>query len=285
MEGTELPSGLATTALGVAMVRAIESSRPDRLFNDPYAQVFVDAVPGAFAVEQETARTDEEGMGKWGALLWAHVVVRTRFFDDYLLDAARKGIRQVVLLAAGLDMRALRLSWPDGVRLYEVDQPEVLGFKDQVLAGRGAHPSCERIEVGVDLRQEWGRLLVAARLRPREPTAWLAEGVLTYLSDVEATRLLAGLSEESGPGCRLAFECDGLGSEESRAKAMETPAMDAYTSLWKGGLTRAAAVSWLTAHGWDPEVNDEAAVAASYDRTDVASLSPGGSFVTASRRW
>lgn len=79
MGETEPPSGLSKTALGVAMVRAIESARPDRLFDDPHAQAFVDAVPGAFAAEETAARADEDGLGAWGALFWAHGVVRTRF--------------------------------------------------------------------------------------------------------------------------------------------------------------------------------------------------------------
>lgn len=68
-----------------------------------------------------------------GAAFSSAGVVRTRFYDDYLLAAARAGCRQVVLLAAGLDTRAFRLMWPAGVTVFELDLPAVLGFKDRVL--------------------------------------------------------------------------------------------------------------------------------------------------------
>src|SRR5674476_1325463 len=89
------------------MVRAHESRRADRLFNDPYAVAFLMAAPGAFDMEQRAAEAGAGDMALWGATLWSHAVIRTRFFDDYLLDATARGIRQVVLLAAGLDTRGL----------------------------------------------------------------------------------------------------------------------------------------------------------------------------------
>src|SRR3712207_8045357 len=62
-----------------------------------------------------------------------YVVVRTRFFDDFLLYACwGAGVRQVVLLAAGMDTRAFRLNWPSGTRLYELDRPVVLAAKEEV---------------------------------------------------------------------------------------------------------------------------------------------------------
>ena len=64
--------------------------------------------------------------------------VRTHFFDAYFADAAPAGIRQVVILAAGLDSRAYRLAWPDGTVVYEIDLPKVLEYKAETLAGHGA---------------------------------------------------------------------------------------------------------------------------------------------------
>jgi len=111
------------------------------LFNDPYAEAFLMAAPGAFDAQQRAAEAGAGDMASWGAALWSHAVIRTRFFDDYLLDATARGIRQVVLLAAGLDTRAYRLRWPHGVRVYELDLPEVMGFKGEVLTERGPHRS------------------------------------------------------------------------------------------------------------------------------------------------
>ncbi len=124
------------TALGLAVVRARESLREDRLFNDPYAQAFVDAAPGAFPGEP-TSAGDLAALGplaSLGAVFCFHAVLRTRFFDDYLRTATVAGCRQVVLLAAGLDSRAFRLPWPDDVRVFELDLPEVLAFKEAELA-------------------------------------------------------------------------------------------------------------------------------------------------------
>ena len=64
--------------------------------------------------------------------------------------AAAAGVRQIVLLAAGLDSRAYRLDWPDGTVIYEPDQPQVLEFKREVLAGNEAEPKVERREIAVE---------------------------------------------------------------------------------------------------------------------------------------
>lgn len=109
VSGGGLPVGVGKTAIGVALVRVQESRRPDRLFADPYAEAFLAAAPRAFEVEQRAAAAGTGDMASWGAAFSSHAVTRTRFFDDYLLAATEAGIRQVVLLAAGLDTRAFRL--------------------------------------------------------------------------------------------------------------------------------------------------------------------------------
>src|SRR4051812_30613145 len=105
----------------MARVRAGESARPDRLFDDPYAAMFATAFAGALP---ERPSTGDTAGSRFGVRMVVHATIRTRFYDDYLLDACTTGIRQVVLLAAGLDARAYRLEWPGGVRLFEVDLPE-----------------------------------------------------------------------------------------------------------------------------------------------------------------
>jgi methyltransferase (TIGR00027 family) len=178
MSDSELPGGVGKTALGVAMVRAHESRRDDQLFDDPYAEAFVAAAPHAFDAEQRAAAAGGD-MASWGRAFWARAVVRTRFFDDYVLDAAAGSIRQVVLLAAGLDTRAFRLSWPRGMCRYELDLPAMLRFKERVLAERTAVARCERIAVAVALRTDWAVPLRDAGFQADSPTAWLAEGLLT----------------------------------------------------------------------------------------------------------
>lgn len=256
-----------------------ESRRPDPLFDDPYAQAFVAAAPGAFPEDQQRATSG--GLARLGAVFFFHGVIRTRRFDDYLLAATTAGCRQVVLLAAGLDTRAFRLTWPDGVRLFELDLPQVLAFKEEVLAAQHAVPRCQRVVLPADLRQDWSAVLTTAGFQPAQPTAWLAEGLLIYLSADQAARLLTAVGELSAPTSQLAFEHGNIADTSLLAQAHAIPAMDQYTSLWKGGLG-ANPPDWLSRHGWQIHTHDRAALAASYGR--AAPASSNGGFVTAVRR-
>jgi methyltransferase (TIGR00027 family) len=252
--------GVSRTALGVARVRARESARDDRLFDDPLAALFVAAagVPGA----DEGAAA---GAGNpLGAALAFQIVVRTRFFDDQLRDACRNGCRQVVLIAAGLDGRAFRLDWPDGVRLFEVDLPEVLAFKDAVLAEHGVAPRCARHAVAADLRGDWPATLAAAGFDAGRPTAWLSEGLLIYLGAADAAAVLAAVEAQSAPGSRLALESGG-GHAWLRGQAEATPGAGHLASLWQGGLGEDVA-EWLRARGWETRTHPLAALAAGYGR-------------------
>jgi methyltransferase (TIGR00027 family) len=269
------------TALGVAAVRARESRRPDRLFADPYAQAFLDAAPGV--IPEELTGRDLAALGPMaalGAVFAAHGVLRTRFFDDYLLAATTAGCRQVVLLAAGLDTRGFRLAWPAGVRLFEVDLPDVLGFKERVLAGRSVRPRCARAVVPTDLRGNWADALAAVGFQPAIPTAWLAEGLLVYLSAEQASTLLTGIGALSAPGSHLAFERGGIADNSLLAQASAMPAMAEYTRLWHGGLGPDVS-DWLGGHGWRVRTHDRAVLATSYGRPDPDSAS--GDFLTAIR--
>ena len=270
---------MAKTALGMARVRAEESRRPDRLFDDPYAQAFLAAAPGAFAADQERATSG--GLARLGAVFFFHGVIRTRFFDDYLIVATAVGCGQVVLLAAGLDTRAFRLAWPDGVRLFELDLPRLLAFKERVLAAQHAVPRCQRAVLPADLREDWPAVLTTAGFQPAQPTAWLAEGLLTYLSADQAARLFTTVAELSAPTSQLSFEQGTIADTSLLAQARAIPAMDQYTALWKGGLGTGAS-DWLTRHGWQAQSHDRAALAVAYGRA-VPAASSGG-FVTAIRR-
>src|SRR5690349_254888 len=104
-------AGVGVTALAVADARARESERGDRLFEDPYARAFADAAREALAPRQDGAGESIDIR----AVRDAYIAVRTRFFDDALLEAVSNGgCRQVVVLGAGLDARAYRLGWPKG---------------------------------------------------------------------------------------------------------------------------------------------------------------------------
>ncbi|HET6500023.1 MAG TPA: SAM-dependent methyltransferase [Amycolatopsis sp.] len=265
---------VSKTALGVAMLRARESRRPDRLFDDPYAQLFVDAGGAVVPVPDAAARA-----GAGSLVRYAQVPVRTRFYDDYLLGATAAGCRQVVLPAAGLDTRAFRLAWPEGVRLFELDLPGVLEFKESVLAGR-VTPRCARTVVPADLRADWPDKLLAAGFRPGAATAWLIEGLLIYLSYDEAARMLTAVGELSAPCSRVSFEYHPRAGDGFISRARETPGMREVTALWKGGLGERA-LDWLTEHGWRPRTSLSSALAEEYGRPGEG-VDVGG-FVTAER--
>jgi methyltransferase (TIGR00027 family) len=248
--------GVARTALGVARVRAHESNRPDRLFDDPYAAAFVAAAPDA------TVQTPSGDSKAVRLAFAAHAIIRTRYYDDYLLAA---GLPQVVLLAAGLDTRALRLPWAAGTHVYEVDLPEVLAFKQHVLDSADATPNCRRTTVPADLRTDWPTALTDAGFDPTRPTAWLVEGLLIYLDNDAAGRLLTDISARSAPGSQVAFEYTTTATADLLTRARATSAMTGYSALWRGGLA-GDYVDWLRAHGWRPTVHPLADLAAGYDR-------------------
>jgi methyltransferase (TIGR00027 family) len=273
-----ISGGVGKTALGVAMVRARESQRPDRLFDDRYAEAFVRAAPHAFDREQRAAALSPEQSGQ-GARFALDVIVRTRFFDDYLEAATRAGIGQVVLLGAGLDTRAYRLGWPADTTIYELDQPGMLAFKQHVLDGQHAVPRCRRVTLGTDLRTAWGTGLLATGLARDQPTAWLAEGLLIYLSPDEASALLTGVGDLSPPGSQLAFEYHPDATRAIQARARQLPTMAEYTALWRGGLPNAP--GWLAEHGWHTDRHDRASLAAHYGQTSTDPLT--GGFITAVR--
>ncbi|MDT3396291.1 SAM-dependent methyltransferase [Streptomyces sp. B1866] len=277
-------TGVSRTALGVAILRARESAREDRLFEDPYARGFADAAPEAVpeAALPEDGQAERGAPESLGAVFYGQIVLRTRVFDDYLLDAAGSGCAQVVLLAAGLDTRAFRLAWPPGLRLFELDLPELFAFKEEVLRGQGTRPRCERTVVPADLREDWPAALVAAGFRPDAPTAWLAEGLLAYLSAEEAERLLTGVGSLSAPGSRLSFEHIERGREEAVAdiRARTGGTAEHVIGLWKGGMGPRTP-QWLTEHGWHTEIRPSAELAKSYGRSFAEP--PRGGFLTAVR--
>jgi methyltransferase (TIGR00027 family) len=266
MSGGELAE-VSRTAIGVALVRAVESQRPDRLFDDPFAGRFLAAAPDYVNERAERARSfGTTGPSPMSVALAAHIAVRTRFYDTYLLQATAEGCRQVVLLAAGLDARGYRLAFEKGVRLFELDLPPVLSFKDKVLAGQA--PTCERIAVPVDLSQEWAEPLRRAGFDPAAPTAWLIEGLLIYLTRHETVRLLDTVNALSAPGSRVSFEQSVATRTAGGVEHYKNIGqMTDIVALWKGGLGEDA-VAFLERRGWQAGSVDRKATAESYGRTD-----------------
>ncbi|WP_029117047.1 class I SAM-dependent methyltransferase [Mycobacterium sp. URHB0044] len=258
----DITTSVGATALFVAAARALEAQRDEPLAVDPYAAVFCRAVGGEWSdlvdgSQDDTADDDGPAQGRLRSDFGQHFVsfqgARTKYFDAYFADASDAGVRQIVILAAGLDSRAYRLPWPDGTVVYELDQPQVLAFKREVLTAHGDAPRAERREVPVDLRDDWPTALVTSGFDPSKPSAWIAEGLLIYLPASAQEQLFAGIDALSSPGSRVAVE-EGRpmpqdAFEAKRAEERAEGADGTFFTLVYNEL-HAPAEDWFGAKGW-----------------------------------
>ena len=252
---------VGATALGVAAARAVETSGPNPLIRDDFAQTLVSSAGPAWArlADPELAWLDDDPYGQRAHRLGIdYQAVRTHFFDEYFGNAVSAGIRQVVILAAGLDSRAYRLNWPAGTAVYEIDQPKVLGYKTGILESHGAVPTARRRPVPVDLRDDWPAALAAAGFDRTQPTAWLAEGLLPYLPSDAQDRLFEMFTSLSAPGSQVAIEAFGMNSRSNSQRWLrmrERLGLDVNVqALTYHEPDRSDAVQWLTDHGWQVNV-------------------------------
>ncbi len=206
----DLVSSVGATATMVAAARAVASEGTNPIINDPFAAPLVRAVGLDFfrrLVDGDIVPSQAYvGSEKDMALETDSIAVRTRFFDDFFLNAARDGIRQSVILAAGLDARAYRLGWPPGSVVYEVDQPKVVEFKSTAMSNLGATPAADRRTVSIDLREDWPAALRRSGFDVTQPTSWSAEGLLMYLPPEAQDRLFDNITDLSAPASLLATE-------------------------------------------------------------------------------
>jgi methyltransferase (TIGR00027 family) len=239
---------LGRTAVGVAAIRAAESDRPDRLFDDPYAKAF--ALAGGYVASATAPPASEEKIARRrGLISW--VTVRTRFLDDLVLSASAGPCRQIVILGAGLDSRAFRLAWPKGTRLWELDLADVIEFKEGVIRAHGWQPRCERITVPIDLSEDWGGRLTGAGFDPSSPAAWLVEGLLAYLPTEVADTLVGCAAALSVPGSRMGLTMAATDRLDQWRQTHPDGARDPgdYVGLWQS-TAPADPVGWLASHGW-----------------------------------
>ncbi|WP_031349248.1 class I SAM-dependent methyltransferase [Mycobacterium avium] len=206
----DLASSVGATATMVAAGRAMATKDPRGLIDDPFAEPLVRAVGVDFFTKMMDGELDLDAIENATPVRIQSMVdgmaVRTKYFDDYFVDATDAGVRQVVILASGLDSRAYRLPWPAGTVVYEIDQPRVIEFKSNTLAEVGAEPTATRRTIPIDLRGDWPAALSAAGFDPAAPTAWLAEGLLIYLPPEAQDRLFDNITALSAPGSTIATE-------------------------------------------------------------------------------
>ncbi|HTZ16106.1 MAG TPA: class I SAM-dependent methyltransferase [Mycobacterium sp.] len=262
----DIATSVGTTAVMVAAARAAETDRTDPLIRDPYAKLLVsEAGTGVWENMLDGSLLDKvEAIDPEAAAVFQHMrsyqAVRTHFFDAYFIGAVAVGIRQVVILASGLDSRAYRLDWPAGTQAFEIDQPKVLAYKSATLAANGATPSADRHEVPIDLRQDWPAALADAGFDPKAPTAWLAEGLLMYLPADAQDRLFTQITELSAPGSRIAVETAANHADERRQEMRDRlqrvadklgiqRTVDIQDLIYHDD-DRADVADWLNDHGW-----------------------------------
>lgn len=303
----EITESVGATALGVASARAAETESDNPLIQDPFARVFLDTVGdgvwnwhGGRDLPQELVDAEPDLPLQMEAMV-SYMASRTKFFDSFFLTAAKSGIKQAVILAAGLDARSWRLPWPDGVTVYELDQDKVLDFKLSTLTDHGAQAAVNRIGVAVDLRHDWPKVLVEAGFDPSQPSVWSAEGLMPYLPAAAQDLLFERINGLTAPGSRVAVEALGptFLDEEIRSKRRERmervrevaakidpqreiPRTD---ELWYFE-EREPVGEWFARHGWDVRVTPAAELMEGFGRSaapSVKDLVPGNEFVFATR--
>jgi methyltransferase (TIGR00027 family) len=256
----DIVSSVGYTALLVAGWRALHALDPQSLVRDEYAKHFIAASKDPYLTGVLAEPGTSEGARAFPRLYG----VQTRFFDEFFADAAAGGIRQAVIIAAGLDARAFRLAWPTGTTVFELDQPKVLEFKARVLAEHGIEPTARRIPVATDLRVDWSIPLGQAGFDAQLPTAWSVEGILPYLTGAAQDALFARISELSAPGSRLAIGALGSCFDRDQLSALEAtyPGLNAsgdvdFSTLTYDEATKTKPAQWLAEHGWtvDPVRN------------------------------
>jgi methyltransferase (TIGR00027 family) len=173
---------VSDTARWVAVYRAMETERPDRIFSDPFAR--------RLAGERGQAIVDEMKRGR--SMAWA-MIVRTAVFDELILNVIRREkVDLVVNLACGLDTRAWRLDLPSALRWVDVDFPVMIDYKTEIM--KNEHTVCKYEAIATDLTDDAARTALFKRLGESSQRALvISEGLLIYLTPEQVTNLASGL--------------------------------------------------------------------------------------------
>ena len=304
----DITQSVGATALGVAAARAAETESEHPLINDPFARVFVDAAGegmwSIYANPELLAKAIElePDMQARLRLMIDFMATRTAFFDEFFLNAARSGVRQVVILAAGLDARTWRLPWPDGTVVYELDQPKVLEFKSNTLREHGAQPTAKLVNVPIDLRQDWPKAVQEAGFDASLPCVWSAEGLVRYLPAQAQELLFERIHSLSVAGSWVAANVPGKGFTDAdrvrrqredmarmraaAAKLVNTEIAD-FDDLWYPE-ERTPVDGWLREHGWDVSTATFEELMSRYGREvpqGAEDVMPPTVYVSAQRRY
>ncbi|CAM4474967.1 Putative S-adenosyl-L-methionine-dependent methyltransferase [Mycobacterium basiliense] len=301
-----ITESVGATALGVAAARAAETESDDPLIHDPFARIFVDAAgDGMWTLFANpallAAASDIEPLVRTRVRqMIDFMAARTAFFDEFFLGAADADVRQVVILASGLDSRAWRLPWPNGTVVYELDQPRVLEFKSATLSRHGARPTAKLVNIPIDLRQDWPAALRDSGFDASKASAWSAEGLVRYLPARAQDLLFERIDALSPAGSWLAanvpeegfLDPDLVRRQHEDMRRMRAAAgklveiqMPDVEELWYAE-ERTVLADWLADRGWEASVTTSAELLAHHGRpvpNDSEGPIPPTLFVSARR--
>jgi methyltransferase (TIGR00027 family) len=171
---------VSDTARWVAVYRARETERPDAHFRDPFARRLAGKRGEQIAQSMPLGRDNDWSM-----------ITRTCLGDDFINEQVREGVDMVINLAAGLDARPYRMQLPPTLQWIEIDLPEILAYKEEIL--REDKPVCALERIRLNLADAAARRQVFAELGQRASKALIiSEGLLIYLTPED----VAGLAQD-----------------------------------------------------------------------------------------
>jgi methyltransferase (TIGR00027 family) len=250
--------GVSDTALWVAYFRARENERGDALFRDPYAE----RLAGAHGFQLANSLVD----GNKHEWAW---VARTYLFDQFLSRAIEEGADLVLNLAAGLDARPYRMSLPSTLQWVEVDLPEIISYKQEIL--KNEPPRCRLERISLDLSDVAGRRALFSDLNARAKKVVVAsEGLLIYFTTDE----VASLAKDLAAGKRFRTWIIDLASPGQLKLMQRTTGkqLSDAGAAFKFGPPEGA--KFFAPHGWEPrDVQGMLKTAAQFKRAPVELLS------------
>ena len=227
---------VSDTARWMAVYRARENERQDAVFKDPFARALAgergERIAASLKFTEENA--------------WSFIA-RTYLFDRFVSRLVQHGTDTVVNLAAGLDTRPYRMELPASLRWVEVDLPDILDYKEEILGD--AKPVCDLERVRLDLSNEDGRRGLFADIgRRAKHVAVISEGLIIYLMPDAVASLARDLA---GPP---AFQHWVLDLASPGLIEMMKQSVGSAMSAAGAPLIFAPAEGppYFTAHGWQP---------------------------------
>jgi len=265
---------ISDTARWAAVFRARETERPDAVFRDPFARRLAgergEEIAKAFPFHEKNS---------WS---W---VTRTYVFDSFIREHVKQGVDLVVNLAAGLDARPYRMDLPASLQWIEVDLPEILGYKEQILGGEKQRCRLERVRM--DLADTRARRDLFDTLAKRATKALvISEGLLGYLTEEQVGSLAEDLARPSAIQLWV-FDLASPGLLRMIQKNTHAQFSDSVARLQ---FAPANGPEFFSSHGWELlEVRSILKTAASLHRLSLwmrlLSLLPEDPVHAGSRPW